>query len=60
MNTRLSIYEVSANGTVLGIYEAENKQKALDLCARDAGYTSEEDMVNRLSQASELEAVEVE
>ena len=53
-------YEVSANGTVFGIYKADDEQGARDLCAQDAGYKNEEDMVKRLEQPSELEAVEVE
>lgn len=57
---KMSKYEVSANGTVFGIYEADSEQAARDLCAQDAGYESEEEMEKRLSQPSELEAVEVE
>lgn len=55
----MSKYEVSANGTVFGTYEAESAQAARDLCAQDAGYESEADMVRRLEQASALVAVEV-
>lgn len=56
----MSNYEVSANGTVFGIYEASCAQEARDLCAQDAGYLSEEEMETRLEQPSELEAVEIE
>jgi hypothetical protein len=56
----MTTYEVSANGTVFGTYEAESEQSARDLCAQDAGYESEADMVRRLEQDSELVAVEVE
>lgn len=49
-------YKIIANGTILGIYEASCAQEARDLCAQDAGYSSEEDMENRLEQPSELEA----
>ena len=49
-------YEVSANGTIFGVYEAETEQDARDQCARDAGYRSEADMVQRLGAQSELEA----
>lgn len=51
-------FEVSANGTVFGTYEAESEQAARDACAVDAGYKSEADMVERLGQPSELVAVE--
>lgn len=54
------IYEVIANGTHLGQYDADDAQGALDACARDAGYSDEEDMVHRLGQPSELEARRVE
>lgn len=52
-------YEVSANGSVFGVYEADDEQGARDACARDAGYKSEAEMVVRLEQPSELGAVEV-
>lgn len=32
--------ENTASGIVLGIYEGENEETALDALARDAGYTS--------------------
>ena len=47
-------FEVSANGTVFGIYEARDSQEARDLCAQDAGYKDEADMVYRLERPSEL------
>lgn len=47
-------YIVSANGTEFGTYEADSEQAARDLCAQDAGYKSEADMVERLGQASDL------
>lgn len=47
-------YQVSANGTIFGTYEAETEQQARDLCAQDAGYASEADMVERLGQGSDL------
>lgn len=52
-------FEVSANGTVFGTYEADSEQAARDLCAIDAGYKSEADMVDRLEQPSDLVATEV-
>ena len=52
-------YTVSANGTVFGDYQADSEQAARDLCAQDAGYKSEADMVAQLEQPSELVAVEV-
>jgi len=53
-------FEVFANDLSFGIYEAETEQDARDACARDAGYESEADMVERLEQPSQLKAVEVE
>ena len=53
-------YEVSANGHSFGVYEADSEGDARDLCAMDAGYDSEFDMVDSLKQPSELVAVEVE
>lgn len=48
---------VSANGAEFGIYEADDEQAARDLCAQDAGYKSEADMVSQLEQPSDLVAV---
>ncbi len=53
-------FEVSANSEIFGTYEAHDSQEARDLCARDAGYESEADMVYRLEQPSELFARVVE
>lgn len=47
------------SGLSLGVYEAESEQEARDACARDAGYKSEAEMVERLGQPSQLKAVEV-
>ena len=47
-------YIVSANCTEFGTYEANSEQEACDLCAQDAGYKSEADMVEQLGQESEL------
>lgn len=52
-------YRVSANGQVFGEYEAASEQEARDLCAQDAGYKSEADMVKQLEQPSELVAVQI-
>ena len=52
----MSKYQVSANGTVFGTYEADSEQEARDLCAQDAGYKSEAGMIDQLDQPSELEA----
>ncbi len=49
-------YTVSANGTEFGQYEADDEQGARDACARDAGYASEKEMVQRLDQPSDLVA----
>ena len=53
-------YEVSASGTVFGIYEADSEQEAKDECAKDAGYKNEADMIDRLEQPSIFMAVLVE
>ncbi len=52
----MSQYQVSANGHVFGTFEAESEQQARDLCAQEAGYKSEADMVAQLEQPSELVA----
>ena len=52
-------FEVFANNTVFGVYEADTDQAARDACAMDAGYKSEADMVERLSQPSELVATQL-
>lgn len=52
----MSKFQVSANGQVFGTYEAATEQEARDLCAQDAGYKSEADMVAQLEQPSELVA----
>ena len=59
ITTHTGKYQVEANGHVYGIYEADTAQAARDLCAVDAGYKSEADMVDQLEQASELIATEV-
>ena len=51
-------FQVEANGTVFGVYEAEDAQGARDACAVDAGYKSEADMASQLEQPSELVATE--
>lgn len=51
-------FEVSGNGRVFGIYEADDAQGARDACAVDAGYKGEADMVATLGQPSDLVAVE--
>lgn len=52
-------YQVTANGVIFGIYEADSEQQARDLCAQDAGYASEADMADQIGSASELVAAEV-
>lgn len=49
----------TVGGPLIGIYQAENEQDARDQVARDAGYKSEADMVERLARPSELVAVEI-
>ena len=53
-------FQVSANGQVFGEYEADTEQAARDLCAQDAGYKNEADMVAQLGQQSELVAKSAE
>lgn len=53
-------FEVRANGTALGTYEADDAQGARDACAVDAGYKSEADMTERLDQTSNLVATVIE
>lgn len=52
----MSKFQISANGQVFGIFEAATEQEARDLCAQDAGYKSEADMVAQLERPSELVA----
>lgn len=52
-------FQVEANGTIFGVYVADDEQAARDACAVDAGYASEADMADRLSQPSDLVATEV-
>jgi hypothetical protein len=52
----MAIFRVTANGIYLGTYAADSAQEARDLCAQDAGYRDEADMVAQLEQPSELEA----
>lgn len=59
ITTHAGKYQVEANGHVYGIYEADTAQAARDLCAIDAGYKSEADMVPQLERPSELIATEV-
>jgi hypothetical protein len=47
-------YLIYSNFLSFGIYEARSEQEARDLCAIDAGYLSEQDMVSRLEHFSEL------
>ena len=52
--------EVSANGCVVGIYDAVDAQGARDACAVDAGYESEAEMVALIGYPSDLVANEVQ
>jgi hypothetical protein len=55
--SHITNYAVSANGSTFGTYPAASEQEARDLCAQDAGYLDEADMVERLGQQSEMIAV---
>lgn len=49
-------YKVSASGREFGTYEGDSEQGARDLCAQDAGYKDEADMVAQLQRPSSLVA----
>lgn len=49
-------FQVHANGTIFGAYKAASEQEARDLCAQDAGYKDEADMVKQLERPSDLVA----
>ena len=49
-------FQVEANGTIFGVYVADDEQAARDACAVDAGYRDEADMVDQLNQPSDLVA----
>lgn len=53
-------FQVFANGVFFGSYYATDAQGARDLCAQDAGYADEADMVKQLAQPSALVAVVAE
>jgi len=53
-------FEVSANGTVFGIYSGETEQDARDACAVAAGHDSEDELIERLESPGEFETVQVE
>lgn len=48
------------SGFVLGIYEGETKQDALDAMARDAGYSSYDAIPDEVGSADDLIVTEVE
>jgi hypothetical protein len=56
---KMFYFEVSANDTILGTWEAESEQQARDLCAQDAGCASEAEMVAQLEHPSEWVARKV-
>jgi hypothetical protein len=49
-----NMYLVSANCVDFGHYLASSEQEARDLCAIDAGYKSEANMIAMIEQPSEL------
>ena len=49
---------MSTEGHEFGNYEANSEQEARDLCAQDAGYKSEADMMERVAHLNALVAVE--
>lgn len=55
----MTTYQVHANSTVFGTWEATSEQEARDLCAQEAGYRDESDMEAQTGKPSELVAHEV-
>ena len=55
----MATFNVNANASEFGLIEADTAQEARDIAAQMAGYESEEEMVNRLGQPSEIIAEEV-
>jgi hypothetical protein len=51
-------FVVFSTDTILGAFEAEDEQQAIDACAREAGYESEHDMARQLNEARPLAAEE--
>lgn len=52
-------FQVEANGSPYGVYEANDEKGARDAAARDAGYKSAAHMIARLQGSCELTATEV-
>jgi hypothetical protein len=50
----MTTYTVTANGAIIGTYDAASEQAARDAAAQEAGYQSEADMVDQLEQPSDL------
>lgn len=55
----MATFNVYANNVDFGNYEAASSTEACEMAARDAGYESVRDMVERLGCDSELQAVEI-
>lgn len=47
-----TIYEIIANGNRMGSYRAASESEAVDAFARDAGYSSHADLLERVPGAS--------
>lgn len=55
----MATFNVYANDVDFGNYVATSATEACEIAARDAGYESVSDMVERLGSESELQAVEI-
>lgn len=55
----MSVYLITSNDVNLGEYQAETAQAAIDACARDAGYTSEADVIAQFGRSG-AQALEID
>jgi len=53
----MATYSVQSGCNDFGPYEAQSEQEARDLCAQEAGYKSEADMVAQIEAPSWLVAI---
>ena len=57
-------YEIIINGMIMGIYEGETEDEALDNLAKDAGYEDSQDMINSypdsiaIGDGTEIDSIE--
>ena len=55
----MATYQIHANDIVFGLYTGDTMQEARDMCAVDAGYRSEADLIAQLGRVSQLIAIDV-